>query len=754
MKRVYLALLGLIFAGGASADKVSQEQASKWAHQFFHQQGGSRAVGASLEMVWNGLDGSARATGDPAFYVFNRTDKEGFVIVSGDDLAQPLLGFSFDKGFEMEHLPQHIRYWLMDRKTEIELLRKHPEWAPKQKTEWSRGHAEVGKVIKEYKTANWDQIEPYNQKCPMIDGKQAVTGCTATAFAIAMHARKWPDAGMGVLPSYSYELEGKKYSVQGKTLTQPYAWDKMPMQLNQLSDEEEIDAVATLMHDCGLMCKASYTSGETAGAPEIGVVSLREHMKYSTGVDYYLRQFDTTERWHARLREELNANGPVVYVGYTQDGGHAFVLDAYTDQHFYHVNWGWGGLCNGYYTLTVLHPEEQGTGGSIVDEPFYYYQGAVLGMKKATEGEVMRMYPDLNMLPYALNDARPEYADYNGYYLGLTPATRSIKPNEPFVIDRLSFANTSTYDIDLELGLAVCNSKGELKEIITEEPMQQKGFSAGLMNFYRSWQVTIKQNFGAGDRLVAIYRPMGAKTWKVMEGGYKTQYYIPLGNGEEFATSTDELVLTGGLKYEGEALGLQADTKEIKKGKPFMVSTGSLCNTSIEQFTGKVAVALYGKDGVRKAIVSDREISQQAMPLDPDQTVEVKDLPCTIEQKIAEGDYLALCFSLASDGEYWQRVYPTAGMNARIALKASGDEEEDPLAKVTALTYNKAVKMLVLKTEKGVKASLNRADGTEVIQGVADEKGTLELKLAGLEKGNYTLVVKRGKETMNMALSF
>ena len=58
--------------------------------------------------------------------------------------------------------------------------------------------------------------------------------------------------------------------------------------------------------------------------------------------------------WHQMLRKELDAKRPILYTASTKSGGgHMFVIDGYTQENYYHVNWGWSGSSNGYYLLTV-----------------------------------------------------------------------------------------------------------------------------------------------------------------------------------------------------------------------------------------------------------------------------------------------------------------------------------------------------------------------------------------------------------------
>ena len=75
---------------------------------------------------------------------------------------------------------------------------------------------------------------------------------------------------------------------------------------------------------------------------------------------------------------------PVFYAGTADIGGHAFVCDGYDGQGRFHINWGWNGLANSYFSLSVLDYQEasradanQSGAGFTID------QNAVIGIKPA-----------------------------------------------------------------------------------------------------------------------------------------------------------------------------------------------------------------------------------------------------------------------------------------------------------------------------------------------------------------------------------
>ena len=97
MKRIILTvLLGVAASVVAMAGVLSEEQTRDIARNF--RQGGARSL-VEPSLVYAGEYGEkgARSGDAPAFYVYNYGFDDGFVIVSAEDTALPILAFS-DKG--------------------------------------------------------------------------------------------------------------------------------------------------------------------------------------------------------------------------------------------------------------------------------------------------------------------------------------------------------------------------------------------------------------------------------------------------------------------------------------------------------------------------------------------------------------------------------------------------------------------------------------------------------------------------------
>ena len=367
MKQFLLVLLSLLPLA-CFAEKVTEEKAKELATQFLQSARGTRSSSISLELVYNGKNAATRSSGEnPPLYIFNNTTGKGFVIVSGDNAAIPVLAYSKVSNFNIENMLPNVRQWLEGYEKEIRYLQKNNiQPTAESLRAWQHASRTEDKLVRYLKTAEWGQNEPYNAKSYRPSGHITPTGCTITALACMMSYHKWPERAVGELQPYSYDWADNTYTVPGERLGHAYNWDTMK---NKYSRFEAAEDVANLMRDLGVMLHSRYTFGSTFTALNEISAMFAKHMKYDFSSTMLYKGSYSDEQWDVMMHKELDENRPVFYVG--QDGprpetpnapvnAHAFVIDGYSEQGYYHVNWGWDGYCNGLYTLSSLHPHSNG----------------------------------------------------------------------------------------------------------------------------------------------------------------------------------------------------------------------------------------------------------------------------------------------------------------------------------------------------------------------------------------------------------
>lgn len=352
MKKIWTLLAFIFFAVVSYSKEIPLEKAYQMAEEFFGITAETKDTGVGVRLLWDGNGLASRsANATPAFYVFGRTGAEGFVIVAGDDALRPVLAWSDEGEFNVDDIPANSLWWYESVERLVTFHRSSSSAPYSYDT-----LADESEIL--VPTAEWNQKDPYNKECPLDNSsRQCVTGCVATAMAIVMHQRRWPDAGIGTVPAYK---TSKGIEVKERVLGQKYEWNNLPFtdasDINSKWSDGQKNEIARIMADCGAAIQANYGFTETSGSEERAVQAMVEYMSYDRSAHLDWRGYYTDEEWSDMLKKELFSNGAVLYSANNDDGGHAFIIDGYSSEGLFHVNWGWGGSSNAYYHLFNMNP--------------------------------------------------------------------------------------------------------------------------------------------------------------------------------------------------------------------------------------------------------------------------------------------------------------------------------------------------------------------------------------------------------------
>lgn len=358
-----MSLTAALFAGALSAGaaQLTPDEALRRAT-------GGKAFVPSMNLADNTfkLKYTVTAKGDEAakaLYVFEPR-KGGYIVVSADDCAEPLLGYSASGTFDADAMPPAMAWWFDEYARQIEAARRQPVLKAIERPE----RAPIAPMVK----TKWNQDAPYNTLCPVYNGSRSVTGCVATAMAQVVKYHEWPATGTG---SHEYYYNGGWISLDFSKIN--FDWNNM---LDSYADgagtERQKIAVAQLMYACGVGVDMQYSPVES-GAADIFVASaLVDYFNYDKNVRYAERDYFGLLDWEEFIYNQLRDYGPVQYSGSSSLGGHSFVCDGYSEDGYFHFNWGWGGVSDGYFLLTALDPPMQGIGGA---NSGYNFNQAVIG---------------------------------------------------------------------------------------------------------------------------------------------------------------------------------------------------------------------------------------------------------------------------------------------------------------------------------------------------------------------------------------
>lgn len=373
-----------------------------------------------------------------AYYVFN-DEKDGFVIISGDDaVSTPVLGYSFTGHFDADAIPEGLRELLNDYEHQISAMSAddYSSTTPKAKASF------VGE--KKIETAKWNQDAPYNKYCP----NRCLTGCVATATAIVMRHYGYPSQGRG---SNSYVL------YTGETLSADfsksyYDWNSMPMENAEENNKIQYDGVARLMSDIGIAVEMEYRPASAGSSASMNAArqALVENFIYSPKARILRADDFNNEEWKEKLRNEIDNDRLIMYEGKSTEGGHAFVVDGYKDDLF-SINWGWGGLYDGYFSLGNLQPSEG-------DAAYNSDQSTLINIMPSDGTETMFSQLVLRKDAYG--------------FFGFVSNVTNVKSGQSFGVQTSQVINSGKNAFNGELCVALFDESGVQKEVISTCPIQ------------------------------------------------------------------------------------------------------------------------------------------------------------------------------------------------------------------------------------------------------------------------------------------
>lgn len=554
----FFTLFILLIPAIAFADNRKESDARKIAVGFF-QNANTQKVGRShvqakaaeqveLDLVWTDKQIATRSgNGSPTLYVYAEKNG-GFVIVSGDDYAKPILAYSLDGQFCAEGMPDNIKTWLASYSYAIEIASlkgKHLGLTRKTSVSFPTFLTRSGEDAIKYETALWDQTYPYNKMCPA----NTVTGCTNTAMAIIMRYFKWPIRGEGTLPDYSYQ----SYARKGHELGHTYDWENMPLKYTEGEfTDEQANQVAQLMYDIGIMNHAEYIPYEDTGTDMAYIeMNAPKYMLYSDNAELISSESYGSDTWVSMLKTALE-DGPVemgARLRGQNEGGHAFVVDGYSQEYF-SFNFGWSGKANGYYTLVPV----EGLEDKLVDysNHQYFIRGLKPDYSKASDLEIQ---PGSILLHnWDFNSSKSEF-NVNSSAL---------------------FKNSSKQSAGFDLCLAISNKTGIKETLYSVSGFSiEGGKTASIVKSIRC----SSNRIALGDRISWFYRMPENNRWFELISGRNSYISFNAENTIESSTSVD---------YDLDSRTLMVNT--TKDNSVIVKDKGGNRVNDGEYFTGNTSV--------------------------------------------------------------------------------------------------------------------------------------------------------------------
>jgi len=528
MKRISALLLLCLFISSILFSQVrSVAEAITMAQQFQKKTTNTlqRISAASNAVQLTHIERIAAENSDSisSYYVFNKGENNGFIIVSADERTKPILAYSTEGTFNTSTLPHTLKYWLNVYNKEILSIQSADKKLTTtiNNTETANNSSYASSIAPLLGTIKWNQGEPYNNLCPLIppaNTTKSVTGCVATGMAQVMMFHKWPISGTG---SNTYISRSNSIQLTQSFAGTNYDWANMTNTYSAASTEAQKTAVATLMYHCGVAVSMDY--GTTSSASTLAMANaLKNNFGYDSNLQQFQRNYYTRTEWKNMLKAELNTMKPLLYAGDSNDGGHLFVCDGYDANDLFHFNWGWGGQSNGYFQLSALDPSSQGIGGS--SGGYNADQDILIGIQKPS------------------NTSVPSYYLYTNDTLAYS--SKVVSRNGSFSVTSYKVYNKGISTFSGYIALAIYNSNNVFlgtignARYITDLKANYGYQSQTLSN------ASIPTNYAAGNyKIYQVYKHTNDIIWQIMRGPVGVPNYINAivtTSDVTFATPTNE----------------------------------------------------------------------------------------------------------------------------------------------------------------------------------------------------------------------
>lgn len=574
MKKLLFSFVLLSVCGSVSAEQISVSQAASIAEKYL-----GEAVNVGQNLAPAKMKGLQMSAESPEYYVFNTDGKKGFVIISGDDELTELVGYSNEGEFRSENAPENLRAWLDGYAAFVRSVRDG-ESRPMRA---SVNNATL--VVEPLVTTRWNQGEPYNLLCPYDSsvGVTCPTGCAATSMAQLINYHEWPVQGKG---TKSYNSSYGRLTVDFSKSV--YDWANMKDRYESYYDENnnivnewndtEANAVAKLMYDCGVALEMGYGPYSSGTADTEMTLALCNYFNYHA--DLITRDGHTVDEFLARIKEELDNSRPLVFNGQGSGGGHSYIVDGYDSNDYLHVNWGWGGISDGYFNVSYMNPDDLGTGGG--SGGFNEMQSIVVAYPDETgEGSVgqnvMRLV-DSSM-----------WGGGDGYVKALQ---ESIVKGEDFKVEYYGIWNMVNLDYIGEFALGIFDSDGKMLSVTASNKAIIGRFN---LTYYPETLVANEELAALSDgdyTIRMISRQQGYDDWVRVAA-----------DGIDIAVSGNEIkkrepvVPTAVISCEN----LEVLTSTVDVGGTVDIQF-TLKNDSEYDFMGKVSLIVYDDEKNRKIL--------------------------------------------------------------------------------------------------------------------------------------------------------
>lgn len=408
------------------------------------------------------------ADGNTPYYIYNDARGQGFVIVSANDAMGEVLAYSTEGTLDTLNANPCVKLLLESYRQTYEVLKEGDAVVLKQ-SHIAHNAADADtrsglftKTVAPLLKSKWGQEHPFNS----LTG-YPYSGCVATAVAQMMYYHKWPAQGKG---RNEYTVNYYNTTKSADFSLSHYDWNNMlpdyryPVNANTVQQ----NAVALLMNDVGVASFMQYTPSASGTQGAMAYRALQNNFDYTAA--YVTKAVEGPTRFAEILRQELLNGCPVYLEGHPAGSasGHAWVTDGFDENGLFHMNFGWEGQGDAYYSLTNLSVSQSGS--EFQGKPLAFNRAITAILAHPNNGK----HPDIDR---SLLESSPQLMFNEGGSLTIKNTDgKTFNPMQTLTVNMCSFVNRGN-PFKGDIGVAVYDDEGNFHSVVYSDDHADGGLT-------------------------------------------------------------------------------------------------------------------------------------------------------------------------------------------------------------------------------------------------------------------------------------
>ncbi len=282
----------------------------------------------------------------------------GYLAISSDTDIRPVIAFSYYHDFDFSDSRFNIakRMLVQDMRlrreaipfTSQEVIEENRRlWRDLSILDSRYGIHTTTTIVGPLLDTRWSQSAPYNNLCPIDPetGDRCVVGCTATSMAQVVNYWEFPSSvNFTTEDSYESDSTTPPIWIDATTATMD------TIDYNSSGDHPDAANKAGLSWACGVSIYSIYGSeGTIAWFHDSSFTDKWGYIRAEKVDPPEMPEFYDTLQ--ANIMTARPAQLGIFYYDPPDTSGHAIVCDGWMETGEYHLNYGWGGVSDGWYAL-------------------------------------------------------------------------------------------------------------------------------------------------------------------------------------------------------------------------------------------------------------------------------------------------------------------------------------------------------------------------------------------------------------------